>query len=95
MSAAEPTVLPFNMNDYVRVRLTDFGRARLREQHDELYRLVVASGGEAREWVPPKEDADGWSEWQLWSLMQRLGQHIYLGMPTPPFDTSIQILVQP
>lgn len=38
----------------------------------------------------PKEDADGWSRWQLWDLMSVMGEQIYMGCK-PPFETDIRI----
>ena len=46
------------------------------------------------DYIPPKEDTEGWSTWQLWDLMQRFGQHFYL-QNTPaqmPFETTIEII---
>lgn len=41
-------------------------------------------------YTPPKEDAEGWSEWQLWSLMQQLGNYIQLGDPNV-IETDIKL----
>lgn len=80
-------VVTFNMNESVRVRLTDLGREALRRQHFDLY----ASIGKTRppEYRPPREDANGWSTWQLWSLMHDLGHLCYMGGGLP-FETNIQ-----
>ena len=81
----------FNINDYVQVRLTDRGRACLRENYDKLN---AAYGGKLTfKHTPPKEDKDGWSRWQAWSLMQDLGPHISMGM-NPPFETTIRVEVE-
>lgn len=40
-------------------------------------------------YIPPVEDSDGWSSWQLWNLMQELGPHIYIGCEIP-FETTIE-----
>ena len=79
----------FNVNDKVRVKLTDFGRQALARQHVEFWARTGRAAPYAH--TPPKEDADGWSEWQLWSLMQDLGPHISLGGPVP-FETTIQLV---
>jgi hypothetical protein len=50
----------FNINDRVKVKLTLYGRSKLFE--NEFYFL-------------PEEDEDGWSEWQLWVLMEQLGKY--------------------
>lgn len=76
----------FNVNDYVEVKLTDYGRQALRANYDKL---GASCGGKlAFEFKLPQEDKEGWSRWQMWSLMQDLGPHI--GM-NPPFETTIRI----
>lgn len=79
--------MKFNVNDHVRVRLTDEGRAILRRQHDDL----VKGRPWSYDYVPPKEDADGWSDWQLWVLMQQLGHTCGNGAPLT-FETTIEIV---
>lgn len=80
----------FNVNDFVMVRLTDMGREILRKQHEELLRRVPKLG----EFNAPKEDADGWSRWQMWNLMETFGPHVSLGMHVP-FETTIRIVFRP
>ncbi len=76
----------FNINHYVWVRLTDRGRAILAEQHDELSARLAY----AHPYTPVTEDENGWSKWQLWSLMHELGgDHCRMG-PTTPFETEIR-----
>lgn len=76
----------FNINDYVWVRLTDAGKIACRRQHDELRRQYPMIG----KYVPPETDAQGYSRWQLWQLMQTFGPSISHGSPVP-FDTEIKI----
>ena len=81
--------VPFNVNEYVRVKLTERGKKCLRENYDKL---AQAWGGKLTfQFRLPEEDADGWSRWQMWSLMQDLGPHISMGSE-PPFETSIEVL---
>lgn len=75
-----------NLNDRVRVRLTDIGREHHRKQHEEVF----APYGDRFPYTPPKVDADGWSEFQHWQLMQDFGPKVGLGMNVP-FETTIQI----
>lgn len=72
-----------NMNDRVYVRLTDTGRGHIEKAHHELFMGKVP-------FAPTKEDADGWSEWQLWDLMQTLGDVCFMGGPVP-FETAIRL----
>jgi hypothetical protein len=86
---AEKKRIPFNVNDGVRIKLNDIGREILRQQNIEF---VERSSGKF--WPSmPKEDADGWSEWQLWDVMHRFGDHMRLGMVVP-FETAIEIIVR-
>lgn len=77
----------FNINDAVRVKLTDFGRGIHKQQFDDLANRFPSV---QYSYTPPKEDKDGWSEWQGWVLMETFGEHIGLGGPNP-FETTIQI----
>jgi hypothetical protein len=90
-ASGSASFVTFNINDYVQVRLTDRGRACLRENYDKLN---AAYGGKLTfKHTPPKEDKDGWSRWQAWSLMQDLGPHISMGM-NPPFEPTIRVEVE-
>lgn len=75
--------ITINVNEYVSVKLNDRGHAILRENYDHLWR-----GRSPYPYNPPKEDAEGYSRWSVWHLMQEFGPHMYLGM-TVPFDTDI------
>lgn len=82
--------MKFNVNEYVRVKLTERGRQILLDEAAEFRREhpQVKSPHSL-----PKEDEEGWSKWQMWSLMQHFGPHIHLGFD-PPFETEIDILVK-
>lgn len=89
-----------NINDYVRVALTDEGK-----------RKVLAKVGKAYTWSgrtlqdetgrTVEQDADilykGWREGklelQLWCLMELLGADIHIGA-SGPIETGIEIQVQ-
>lgn len=75
----------FNMNEIVMVKLTDVGINELKRQHDELAEAFPKIG----EFNPPKTDDDGWSQFQLWDLMERLGHMCKLGSHLP-FETDIK-----
>ncbi len=80
--------MKYNINDMVRVKLTDFGREALQDEHKKFW---SSSKRPAPPYAPPKEDADGWSEWQLWCLMNRLGSYMDMGSKLP-FETTIEIV---
>ena len=80
----------FNINEWVSVRLTDLGRAHHRFDFD----CWTAAAGIDIPYNPPKEDAEGWSKWQLWSLMQTFGPIVGVALP-PPFEANIKFHATP
>ncbi len=78
--------MEFNINDKVRVKLTDHGRKILKSDHDKFWKSI----GKEMVYTPPEEDSEGWSTCQLWILMQKFGSHMYLG-GISPFETTIEI----
>jgi hypothetical protein len=77
--------IPFNINDYVRVKLTDHGR----KVYAADFRTRVPEPAPFR---PIKEDADGWSVLQLWSLMDVFGKHC-VPCELPPFNTTVELVM--
>jgi hypothetical protein len=60
--------------------------------HEVRVRLKERGRAIVAEERPHKRvDADGWSTWQLWDLMQCFGPHIVFGGPVP-FETNIELL---
>ena len=82
--------MKFNINQNVKVKLTDRGRKILEEKHVEFINSFPALPEDVKIYKPKKEDEEGWSTWQLWNLMHTLGPHCYMG-PMPPFETEIII----
>lgn len=78
--------MKFNVNDYVRVRLTPNGRSILRQNYERDSALI----DNPPPFTLPDEDAAGWSKWQLWVLMETFGPSISIGM-NPPFEPYIEI----
>lgn len=81
-----------NMNEKVRVKLTDRGRTVHLENHVELMTSLPKDA--TLKYCHPKEDKDGWSEWQLWSLMQEFGAHMLMRWE-PPFETTVEVRSPP
>ena len=67
--------MKFNLNDYVRVKLTPHGREILKTTYNNYQ---------------PRIDKNGWYRTQLWSLMEDFGPHIRMGTK-PPFETEIEL----
>lgn len=81
--------MKFNINHTVKVRLTDKGR---QIHQDNFYELFGGKPNAIIPYRPPAEDKDGWSEWQLWHLMEEFGPHVGLGGLTP-FETEIDVAI--
>lgn len=78
-----------NLNEPIKVKLTDLGKEIYYHQYDELNRTVG--------WIVcnpsfPKEDADGYTEFQLWHFMELYGHHI--GMAKPGVIKPLEIVYQ-
>lgn len=82
------TLIPFNINHCVRVKLTNYGRTILRQNHEAVRALIPA--GVRFDYTEQNEDADGWSSHQLWWLMEQFG-HVMRNGGKLPFATEILI----
>lgn len=85
----DPSRMAFNVNERVWVKLTARGREILREREERL----AANYPGVNFGSLYREDAQGWSEWQLWSLMHELGEHMFNGARVP-FETTLLIDAQ-
>lgn len=92
MALVRPRVIAmrFDVNGFVKVRLTKKGHAIHHATHD----LVMGPLKYEHRFVPLVEDMEGWSEWQLWELMRVFGQYLYQGCEMP-FETFILIPDEP
>lgn len=79
--------MKFNVNQRVRVKLTEYGRNQLRKRHEVFW---AKHNQPHRPYHPPREDADGWSEWSMHALMNELGHLVSMCSPLP-FETEIQL----
>jgi hypothetical protein len=87
---AESKTIDFNINDYVLVKLTDVGRMELKRIYTDLNKNLNGIMGD---YTPPVEDSEGWSRWQMWDLMNKLGS-VMRYFVDPPFNTDIKIEVK-
>lgn len=84
--------MKFNINDKVRVRLTDLGRKTLAVLRAKANEDMVAAYGPGIPLRPiAVPEVDGWSEWQLWDLMATLGEFCGNGLPLM-FETEIDLV---
>lgn len=85
---SKPVDFKFNANHAVKVKLTSEGLAELKRQHEELNDYY---NGRFGEFTLPKTDEEGYSEFQLWDLMNRLGWMMKMGTSIP-FQTDMIFL---
>lgn len=78
----------FNINNNLRVKLTEFGKQMLEQDYNEFW----SSHGKLDKFLyePPKEDEDGYVKFQGWVLFEKLGKYCGLGCELP-FDIAILI----
>jgi len=76
--------MKFNISENVKVRLTTHGMRVLKEQYDELKQKLP----NIPPFQEPKKDENGYSEFQLWSLMETFGAHCGI-FKQSPFETEI------
>ena len=75
-----------NFNDAIKVKLTDHGKDIYYHQLDDLIKAGVKLTPRM-----PKVDADGYTEFQLWTFIQLYGQ--YIGMALPNVIEPIDIVI--
>jgi len=73
-----------NINEMVKVKLSDKGREIHRKNYEELFKGSSFS----HEYREPKTDEEGFSEFQLHEIMNEFGSHIIMGRELP-FETEI------
>lgn len=78
----------FNVNSYVYVKLTQKGLDILKKEHEELMSFYGALA--QRDFLPPNTNSDGYSKFQLWSLMATFGGDCFNGCVVP-FETTFLI----
>jgi hypothetical protein len=79
-----------NFNETVKVKLTDIGVAILKRQRDEINQYIKSRGAKGLGDYEPKIDDEGYTSFQLWSLMNHFGEVMVLGSE-PPFEGDMII----
>ncbi len=82
-----------NVNYYIHVKLTDIGRTELKRQHEQFIKDYPKMPDDLKEHKLPKEDKDGYSRFQLWSLMGIFGHMLQVQTFHLPFETNVKIEV--
>ena len=77
LPSAEKTANKININEYVKVKLTDYGKEIFYHQYDNLNKTY---GKEIIKPSYPTVDSDGYTSFQLWYFMNLYGRHIDMGV---------------
>lgn len=80
-----------NLNDKVKVKLTDYGIMLLKKRHDELNKKIKDSGGKGNTFELIL-DENGYYETQLWILMNTFGDNCGINPKGMPFETDIIVI---
>ena len=83
------TEVSINLNDWIKVKLTDFGKMIYYHQYDNINKFM---GKEFCKPKLPKVDEDGYTEFQLWCFMELYGNH--MGMTLPNVIEPLEIIVK-
>ena len=83
--------MKLNINDKVRVRLTDLGRKTLAVLRAKANEDFETRFGTTLGLALAVIEVDGWSEWQLWDLMATFGEFCGNGLPLM-FETEIELM---
>lgn len=79
-------MLKFNINESVKVKLTERGKELLKEDHENFWSSTSFPKITKPVYIPPKVDKDGFSEFQFWHFMHTFGPYLYLGSVGVPFE---------
>jgi hypothetical protein len=84
--------IKFNINDTVKVKLTPYGVQTLKNNIAEVNKKLPPNAKPLR-YIPMKKDKNGYTEFQLWSLMNNFG-HVISLTSEAPFETNILIPIK-
>lgn len=78
LPSAQPEPVCINLNEPIKVKLTDWGKEIYYHQYDKTNKIV---GREVCKPKFPKEDENGYTEFQLWCFIELYGMHMGMTMP--------------
>ena len=84
--------IPINLNDTVKVQLTDWGKEIYYHQFDKLNENIRRHCGNPLEPRMPTVDNEGYTEMQLWVFMQIYGP--YTSITAKPFIMPLNLLYE-
>ena len=87
LPSAELEPICINLNEPIKVKLTDWGKEIYYHQYDRTNQIA---GREICKPRFPKEDENGYTEFQLWHFMELYGKH--MGMTLPNIIEPLEIV---
>jgi len=89
MPPAQPEPIRINLNEPIKVKLTDWGKEIYYHQYDRTNQIA---GREICKPKFPKEDENGYTEFQLWCFIELYG--IHMGMTLPNVVEPLEIVYE-
>ena len=86
---AQPEPIRINLNEPIKVKLTDWGKEIYYHQYDRANQIA---GREICKPKFPKEDENGYTEFQLWCFIELYGMH--MGMTLPNVIEPLEIVYE-
>lgn len=78
LPSAQPEPIRINLNETIKVKLTDWGKEIYYHQYDRINQIA---GSDICKPKFPKEDENGYTEFQLWRFMELYGEHMGMNKP--------------
>lgn len=78
LPSAQAEPIRINLNEQIKVKLTHYGKGIYYHQYDRINQIA---GTEICKPELPKEDENGYTEFQLWYFMELYGEHMGMTMP--------------
>lgn len=89
MPSAQPEPIRINLNEPIKVKLTDWGKEIYYHQYDRTNQIA---GREICKPRFPREDENGYTEFQLWCFIELYGMH--MGMTLPNVIEPLEIVYE-
>ena len=86
---AQPEPVRINLNELIKAKLTDWGKEIYYHQYDRTNQIV---GRKVCKPMFPKEDENGYTEFQLWCFIELYGEH--MGMTLPNVIEPLEIVYE-
>ena len=77
-ASVQPEPVRINLNELIKVKLTDWGKEIYYHQYDRTNQIV---GRKVCKPMFPKEDENGYTEFQLWCFIELYGEHMGITLP--------------